>query len=64
MNRLSSNWTLILKLFVPVFWLMFFGALTFAAFITDPIEAPQFTTKTFKIEMLVILISGLLFFVF
>jgi hypothetical protein len=43
---------------------MFFGALTFAAFITNPIEAPQFTTKTFKIEMLVILISGLLFFVF
>ena len=64
MNRLSSNWTLVLKIFIPVFWLMFFGALTFAAFISNPIEAPQFTTKVFKIEMLVIFTSGLLFFAF
>ncbi len=64
MNRLSSNWTLVLKIFIPVFWLMFFGALTFAAFISNPIEAPQFTTKVFKIEMLIVFTSGLLFFIF
>ena len=64
MNRLSSNWTLILKIFIPVFWLMFFGALTFAVFITNPLDVPQFTTKAFKMEMVIILISGLLFFAF
>ena len=64
MNRLSSNWTLVLKIFLPVFWLTFFGALTFAAFISNPVEAPQFTTKAFKIEMLIVFTTGLLFFLF
>ncbi len=64
MNRLSSNWTLVLKIFIPVFWLVFFGALTVAAFVSNPIEAPQFTTKGFKIEMLIVIISGFFFFFF
>ncbi|HHH54222.1 MAG TPA: hypothetical protein ENK91_11220, partial [Bacteroidetes bacterium] len=64
MNRLSSNWTIVLKIFIPVFWFMFFGALTLATFITNPVEVPQYTTSSFKTEMLIILITGTLFFLF
>ena len=31
MHRLSSNATLLLKFFIPVFWIVFFGASTLAA---------------------------------
>ena len=31
MHRLSSNATLLLKFFIPVFWMVFFGATTLAA---------------------------------
>ncbi len=32
MQRVSSNWTLFYRLFLPSFWLVFFGALTIALF--------------------------------
>ena len=35
MERLSSSLTLMVKFFIPVFWLCFFGAFTAAVWITD-----------------------------
>lgn len=64
MNRLSSNLTLMLKLFIPIFWTVFFGAFVVAAFVTNPIEAPQFANETFRIQSLIFVIIGVLFFAF
>ena len=36
MNRLSSNITLILSIFFPISWFVFFGAFLMAIWIIDP----------------------------
>jgi len=63
MHRLSSNWTLVLKLFFPVFWLSFLGGFVAAAFISNNIEFPQITGLKFRIEILSIFITGIIFFI-
>ena len=35
MARVSTNLTLFLKLFIPTFWIVFFGSFTFAVWMTD-----------------------------
>lgn len=64
MYRLSSNWTLFLKIFLPVFWLSFIGGFMLAAFVSNNIEFPQFTSLKFRIEILFIFLSGVIFFIF
>ncbi|MBK7095823.1 MAG: hypothetical protein IPH57_12510 [Saprospiraceae bacterium] len=64
MRRLSSNWTLFLKIFLPVFWISFFGGFIIAAFVTNSIEAPQFTSGKFKLQSIIFVLSGVLFFIF
>lgn len=36
--RLSSNWTLFLKIFLPTFWAVFFGLIILTTFLVDPEE--------------------------
>jgi len=62
MNRLSSNLTLMLKLFIPIFWIVFFGAFVIAAFVTNPIEAPQFANDKFQFRSLIFVLVGIVFF--
>lgn len=40
MERLSSSLTLMVKFFIPVFWLCFFGAFTLAVWVTDEHVGP------------------------
>ncbi|NOT36916.1 MAG: hypothetical protein HOP11_06030 [Saprospiraceae bacterium] len=40
MIRISSASTIILSLFFPIFWLVFFGSFTFGLFITNPSDLP------------------------
>ena len=64
MLRLSSNWTLFLKIFLPVFWIAFFGGFIIAAFVTSRIEAPQYTSGGFKLQSIIFVLSGIIFFYF
>jgi hypothetical protein len=64
MHRLSSNWTLFLKIFLPVFWLSFLGGFLAAAFVSNSIEFPHITSMKFRIEILLIFVSGIIFFIF
>ncbi len=64
MHRLSSNWTLFLKIFLPVFWISFFGGFVIAAYVTNSIEAPQFTNGKFRLQSVIFVLSGLVFFLF
>lgn len=64
MIRLSSNWTLFLKIFLPIFWISFFGGFAIAAFVTNKSEVPFFTSKSFQLKIVLFIISGILFFAF
>lgn len=64
MNRLSSNFTLMLKIFFPIFWIVFFGLFIVASFVTNPIEAPQIANDKFRLQSIIFVLSGILFFVF
>jgi len=62
MNRLSSNLTLMFKLFIPIFWTVFFGAFVVAAFVTNSIEAPQIANDSFRLKSSIFIVVGILFF--
>ncbi|MEZ4907635.1 MAG: hypothetical protein R2771_08385 [Saprospiraceae bacterium] len=64
MIRLSSNWTLFLKIFLPVFWLSFFGGFALASFVSDEIEVPYFTSFSFQWKIILFIVSGIIFFGF
>ena len=64
MIRLSSNWTLFLKIFLPIFWLSFFGGFLIAVYTTSSIQAPQFSGEKFRIGALVFVLAGIIFFFF
>lgn len=58
MYRISSNWTLFLKIFLPTFWLVFFGAFAIAV---QLVEAPVFGSIpawAFKIGTAVFFLLG------
>ena len=64
MIRLSSNWTLFLKLFLPVFWIAFFSGFVIAAFVTDPQIAPQIANNKFRLQSVLFVLAGIIFFAF
>ena len=64
MIRLSSNWTLILRLFIPVAWIAFFTAFLSGTFLADPIEVPQIANPTFRTGLIMFILGGLIFFAF
>lgn len=64
MVSLSSNWTLIFKLFVPVLWVSFFGAFCIAAFIVDESIYPGLSLMQFRILLLLFFLLGSLLLYF
>jgi len=49
MQRLSSNFTIILKLFIPIAWTTFFGLFMIVIFLLDPMDEPFLTSAYFRI---------------
>lgn len=62
--RLSTNWTLILKIFIPIVWITFFFSFFLSAFLANPIEVPQFTSDSFRIGVILFILGGIVFFRF
>ena len=62
--RLSSNWTLILRLFLPVAWVSFFGAFFASTLLADAVEVPKLVNPTFRMGLAVFILSGMVFFRF
>lgn len=63
-KRISSSITLLLRLFVPVFWLVFFGAFSIAILFFSQENMPQFQTIGFRIGVIVFYLIGVLFLYF
>lgn len=62
-RRISSSLTLFFRIFVPVFWIVFFGALTIGLLVTPNLPA-VLDTLYFRIGLAVFYISGLAFLYF
>lgn len=62
MQRLSSNLTLLLKFFIPVFWIVLFGAVTLAALLYEYDYVGNTPALYFKAGMAFFYLSGLLLF--
>ncbi len=58
MNRLSSSITLILKLFFPIFWIVFFGSFTMAFVLYDGYNQ-MFSSTIFKIGVVLFFLTGI-----
>lgn len=52
MIRVSSNFTLFFKLFIPTVWIVFFTLFTGALFLADPQQLPFLTSPIFKYPFL------------
>ena len=63
MQRISSNATLFLKIFIPTFWIVFFGVFTFAIWQLDVPYFGSVPALTMKIGLTVFFLigSGLLY---
>lgn len=59
--RMSSNWTIFLKLFIPVFWLSFFIPASFAILFSESFYQLR-GSNLMSLIILGVLLSGLLFF--
>jgi len=64
MQRLSSNSTLFLKFFIPVFWIVFFGAFTGATLLYKFDYVGDIPANTFRIGVIIFYLSGVAMFVF
>ncbi|MCI5080487.1 MAG: hypothetical protein MRY78_02275 [Saprospiraceae bacterium] len=64
MQRVSTNLTLFLKFFIPVFWLVFFGAFTILIFAYDLEYVAQIPIVTFRIIAVLFMLSGIALFYF
>lgn len=62
--RLSTNWTLILRLFIPIAWITFFSSFLLSSFLANPIEVPQLTNNSFRLAVLAFILGGIIFFYF
>ncbi len=60
MQRVSTNLTLFYKFFIPVFWIIFFGALTTATFFYGEELSGAMPVKSLQIGTLLFFISGAL----
>ena len=59
MERVSTNLTLFLKLFIPTFWAVFFGAFTIAIWATDARNLGALPEMPLKIGMTLFLLIGI-----
>jgi hypothetical protein len=64
MQRISSNATLFLKIFVPTIWMVFFGLFTIAVWITDMAYFGPVPALWMKLGLGAFLLLGFLFFWF
>lgn len=60
MTRVSSNFTLFFKVFLPVFWLVFFGASTIGAFFIEEQYIGDVPIFMFRLGAIVFFILGVL----
>ena len=58
MERISSNWTLFYKLFLPTFWIAFFGAVMVASLLTPYAYVGDFPRRSFQMGVIFIFVSG------
>ena len=58
MKQLSSNRTLIFKTFIPIFWLVFFGAFTISTFFMNESYIGQISIEFFRILTIVFYLIG------
>ena len=63
-TRVSSNLTLVLKIFLPTLWIAFFGLLTIAIFFSSGEENLLFGDWTFKLSVLGFFLVFLFFIYF
>lgn len=64
MERVSSNFTLFFKIFLPVFWIVFFGAFTIASLFFKFNYVGNIPALYFRIGVVLFYVSGLLMFIF
>ena len=64
MERISSNGTLFLKFFLPVFWIVFFGAFTIASLFFKFSHVGNIPALHFRIGVIIFYLSGVLMFLF
>lgn len=64
MQRVSTNLTLFYKFFMPVFWIVFFGSMTVAAFIYDNAYYGEIPGGPFRIGLVIFFLSGVVMFMF
>lgn len=64
MERVSTNSTLFFKFFIPIFWIVFFGAFTSAIFLYDFEYFGNIPKIPFRIGALFFFLSGVLLFYF
>ncbi|MFK7807387.1 MAG: hypothetical protein AB8F74_06230 [Saprospiraceae bacterium] len=63
MRNISTSLTIFLKLFIPIFWMVFFGAFTVGTFIKDIAVGP-FLPSTFRWVAIAFFLLGSLLFYF
>ena len=64
MERISSNLTLFFKIFIPTFWIVFFGAVLAAAILTPYEHVAQIRRGPFQISVLLFFLSGVVMLYF
>lgn len=64
MKRISSSGSLFLKIFLPTFWLVFFGTFTFAVLISGRSNAALLGSWVFKVGVLGFFVAGALILYF
>ncbi len=57
-QRISSNWTLTLKVFIPTFWFVFYGAIVLTFFVAPANQLQIFADESIKLAVLIFYISG------
>lgn len=58
MHRISSNWTLFLKIFLPTFWVVFFGALTVGMWLINTPAFGDVKALPFKLGLTAFFLVG------
>lgn len=64
MQRISTNATIFFKFFIPVFWLVFFGAFLVAVFVYGSEMASGLASTGFRVGAVSFYLSGLVLFYF
>lgn len=62
--QISSNFTLLFKIALPIFWTIFFGAFTYAALTTQLYQSFPVSKSSFHILAILFFISGFLLLYF